>query len=698
MTRFLVALAWGLLVSSAAQAEVSGRVVDAERTAVPGAEVSDLESGSQATTAEDGTFILEASKAPVRLRISKPGFRDLVVEIPTGTQEPARIEIHRLEFSGSEVTVSAGLVARTQAPRTLAASTLFVEDAAPGASTVSELASEVAAVSENGQGGLFQVVSVRGISGSRVRLLVDGIRIVGERRAGASASFVDPSLLGALEVVRGPSSSFYGSGALGGVLHLVPRSFEAATATLGYGTEGNQGLASFGWGSSETGWSLGLAHRRAGKSQTPGGQALNTGFRQTSATASKLWSQPNAKLRLLSSWGRDIGKSNADFPQEVTLYPEERHLILGFTTTARLGWRFDANLHPNDLETLGIAADGSTALVKNRALDFGLALGREWQHRDELHGRYGLEAFGRRGVRADELRVSAEGEEASFRTLDDGSLDELGIFSSLLFTGRRLSLEAGGRATWTRQKSGTGAAREDSAGSAFVGASLPLGDRTEVVVNVGTGLRFPSLSERFFSGTTGRGRVVGSPDLDPERSLTSDLGFRWFGPKHHLAIYGFRNAIDDYIERVEIEPGLRSFRNLTRGTLEGLELDALFRVAGAWRLTLQGHRIRGRSDTGDPLADIPPDRLAIGVHGRSGAWGLSGRWQFRWAKRDPAGGERAIGGGHLVSASVQRSLPRGIELQATLINLLDEEIFLSADDLATQAAGRAWALQLTWRG
>jgi len=42
-------------------------------------------------------------------------------------------------------------------------------------------------------------------------------RIVAERRAGATASFIDPLLLGVVNVVRGPYSSYYGSGALGGV-------------------------------------------------------------------------------------------------------------------------------------------------------------------------------------------------------------------------------------------------------------------------------------------------------------------------------------------------------------------------------------------------------------------------------------------------------------------------------------------------
>ena len=85
---------------------------------------------------------------------------------------------------------------------------------------------EIPGVSQNGQAGLFQVFSVRGVSRQRVLTMLDGVRLTSERRAGVSASFVDPLLLGELDVLRGPASTYYGSGALGGALQMLPRSFE----------------------------------------------------------------------------------------------------------------------------------------------------------------------------------------------------------------------------------------------------------------------------------------------------------------------------------------------------------------------------------------------------------------------------------------------------------------------------------------
>ncbi|MFN2240589.1 MAG: TonB-dependent receptor plug domain-containing protein, partial [Thermoanaerobaculia bacterium] len=52
---------------------------------------------------------------------------------------------------------------------------------------------------------------IRGLSGGRTLILVDGARVSTERRAGASASFIDPFGIASVEVSRGPGSVAYGS-------------------------------------------------------------------------------------------------------------------------------------------------------------------------------------------------------------------------------------------------------------------------------------------------------------------------------------------------------------------------------------------------------------------------------------------------------------------------------------------------------
>ncbi|MEO1474777.1 MAG: TonB-dependent receptor plug domain-containing protein, partial [Pseudomonadota bacterium] len=59
--------------------------------------------------------------------------------------------------------------------------------------------------------------SLRGLSGQNVLILLDGAR-QSFTSAHDGRFFVDPELIGTAEVVRGPASALYGSGAVGGVL------------------------------------------------------------------------------------------------------------------------------------------------------------------------------------------------------------------------------------------------------------------------------------------------------------------------------------------------------------------------------------------------------------------------------------------------------------------------------------------------
>ena len=65
--------------------------------------------------------------------------------------------------------------------------------------------------------------SIRGLTGQRVLVLVDGTPMNSARGNGPHSSLVDPSQVERIEVVRGPSSVAYGSDALGGVINIITR-------------------------------------------------------------------------------------------------------------------------------------------------------------------------------------------------------------------------------------------------------------------------------------------------------------------------------------------------------------------------------------------------------------------------------------------------------------------------------------------
>lgn len=690
-----------LALAAPARAEVSGTVVTGDGVPVEGARVEAVDAGRFATTGRGGGFSFPELDPPALLLVTHPRFDDRAVEVPAEPGGPVAITLVPRQEVFDEITVSATRdAAGAFQPVSVAATSVKPEERPAPPSTLQEVIEAVPGVAENGQGGLFQTYSVRGIAGQRVMNLLAGARLVTERRAGVAFSFVDPLLLGTVDVVRGPSSSYYGSGALGGVIQAFPERFGRLRLATGYAAAGDEHYQMAGWGAG--GWSLGVAHRERRDAETPDGERLFGRFEQWSGVLERIWEvgeETSLELVVVPSAGRDVGKPNVEFPERTTLYPTENHLVASLTARKPGSYRLNVWAHPNELETRVTAGgvDGPVqATVDNEAADFGVNAQWELTLSGELSGRFGLDWFGRRGVTATEETFGPGGRVVDRRTTLDGSEDEAALYGALRRSVGRATVEAGARFTYLTQDNAGFASQDDTAWAGFAGVTVPLAAGFELTGNLGTGLRFPSLSERFFTGTTGRGEVISNVDLDPERSVSADAGVRYYGDRLFVAAYAFRNEIDDYIERIRLEPGVRTFVNLTSGTLTGVEVNGFVQATDALRLSWDGQAIDGEDDRGTPLADVPPDRVALQARWRRGRWALQGRLQHRFRKDDPGSGEKRVPSADILSAALSYELREGFRLSLTGSNLLDETYFPSADDQSVPATERSIGVGVTW--
>lgn len=688
---------FGALIALPLSAAVQGTVVTTDNRPVEGARVELADGSAFRITDAHGAFTFEGFEPPVAVRVIHPRFQALEGECCAEGGLPLVLLPKQAAYGEIVVTASREGSAGIQ-PVSVATSSISVEDRPAPAPSVVELAEGLPGVAENGQGGLFQAYSIRGTGGQRVLTLVAGTRIVAERRAGATASFIDPLLLGTVNVVRGPYSSYYGSGALGGVLEAVPRAFDGTTAELGWESQGDANYQMVGL--DLTGWSLGLARRASDGTETPDGLYLPSQFEQYSATVRKPWTLSSGlevDLLLAPSWGDDIGKPNQRYPARVTTYPEERHLV-GRVAIRRPGvWHLDLYAHPNSLDTEN-SRSTERSLVENQAIDFGFNLQRELTLPASFAARVGLDYFGRQGVQATETITDLTAGTTEELTTLDGSETDLAAYGSVRRSFGAVAAEVGGRLTWIGQANTGSATADDTAATGFLGLSMPVGKGVELVANVGTGYRFPGLSERYFSGSTGRDEIVANENLAPERSLTTDAGVRFFGSRLFAAVYLYSTAIDDYIERVELEPGVQTFVNLTSGTIEGVEVEGFYQATTGLRLELAGQLTESEADDGSPLAEAPADRITLGGTFVRDAWSAALRWQHRFDKDDPGPGEVAIEGADIVSASLRYSLRNGLAVTLFASNLLDETYLPTADELAVPAAGRSVGVGISWGG
>ena len=679
-----------------------GRPLAEARVSVPGTEVEDF------TTDATGRFELAGVGIPAVLLVEHPAFEAVSVNVASRDELEVMLAEPSFEL---EMEVYAERIGDSYSPHALSSTPIEPTDLAAPPATLSQIVTNVAGVSENGQGGLFQVVSVRGISGQRVLNLIERSRITSDRRAGVSNSFVDPTLIGEVDVQRGPASTYYGSGAIGGAVLLFPKRFDALEAALGVESQGSANFQSLGWGDGR--FSLGLARRASDDTKDADGNVRFDRFEQYSGVASGVVGSDRRQVQwtVLPSWGDDIGKPNADFPERATLYPRERHALLRAALAIEDRWRARVFLHPNELDTRVIQTT-SEELVENDAVDMGAGVEHSlFGSERKIDGRIGADWFGRRSVDAVETQFDLVGDEqARAQTLEDASSDELAIFTVINGEAGRVRIEGGARATYAQLSNRavppapvpsreTPVSEQDySLLAGFVGLAAPLGDQFVLRANLGTGVRVPSLSELFFVGATGRGQVIGNPFLDPERGYTSEIGLRVATSRLFLDATIYRSEIRDYIERVDVAPGVRSFRNLTSGTIDGIELDGLYRLTSATQLTFGGHLIDGTNDQGGALADIPPAQLRGGARFSSQLWRADGqlRWRSSMGLDDVGPGEAPIPEAWILDAAVARRLGDRLEARLWGSNLLDDLYWPSADDLAVPATGRSVGLSIAW--
>lgn len=122
-----------------------------------------------------------------------------------------------------------------------------------------------------------------------------------------------------------------------------------------------------------------------------------------------------------------------------------------------------------------------------------------------------------------------------------------------------------------------GELRENSSSlNGFMGISFRATEDLSIHINGSKKSRFPTLKE-FYSQTAGRD--LANPNLAIEKSINSELGFV-YQHSSEIMINGslFYNSIDDLINLVFLEGGLRQYQNIGKAEMKGAEIA--FRYIG----------------------------------------------------------------------------------------------------------------------
>lgn len=649
--------------------QVRGVVTDSAGLPLANARVVLAPTRRAATTDAAGTFLFRAVPAgEYHLDVSLIGYAPAHAEVvvPAGGEDI----FVRVEIAASPLALEGVLVTGTPGaadPLTVAQSATQIAgrefDRQLGA-TVAETLDREPGITSRYAGPATATPVIRGLTGERVVMLENGQR-TGDLSGSAPdhALSVDPLSATRLEVVRGPASLLYGSGALGGVVNVIGTDIATNVPSRVEGYVAGQG-ASVTPGGAATAQVLvplsdvlvasgRLGGRRMGAVRTGGGEVLpNTDL--TSATGNLGLGYVGERVSggaALNAHRFDYGVPFGHSHEEEGEGEEEEHEEhVGVDLT---GQRYELTVrgawNPSGRSIRGVNLAGSGQWYEHDEIEADGTVGTTFTLRTQtldvradndfglLRGTFGaaglLKQYEPTGEEA--LTPFARSSNLGLFVYQEAPLVPGGHQSELvphLQVGARfdhygIATEAGG------ERFGPARERTFRAFSGSVGVNVPLPQGVSIGASVARAFRAPSVEELFSNAlhaATGS-FDVGNPELSPEVNLGLEGLLRAHTRTVTALVSAYYNHIDDFIApRIVGDTVLTdeagSFRvPLNRfaqedASLVGVEGKVEVLAGRSVVVGARGDRVRGRFAGGDPLPFMPAGRLGGDVRWDDGTF------------------------------------------------------------------------------
>jgi outer membrane receptor protein involved in Fe transport len=721
-SRFVSALVL-VLATAAPVFAWQGRIVTTDGRPIAGATISILGRAGEAITDAEGRFVWRPDPTPPFeiLVIQSDGTYMKPVTVESLGDEPVTITVESLLSEAVTVSGSAPGIESTPGAGTTTLSGREVDVRQP--TNLMQAIENVAGVSQVSE-GQAAVPAVRGLARGRTLILIDGARVTSERRAGPSATYLDPSIVEGVDVARGPGSVAYGSDAFGGVISIRTRRVTPATplevrfaGTAGTGIPDRRLTGQISKGL-PAGSVLFAAHtREADDWDSPEGEVFNSGF-SDHGFLGRVEQQIGAGMISVgwqSDFGRDIERPRNNSRIVRFYYPyEDSHRFTGSYEVADLGGfkRMHVNTffgtygQRTDQDRFATATAGrSIERADIEAKDYGVRaygerlLGRARVEMGvDLNGRFGLEALD------DLITYDLAGNIASSQSnvsIEDAHRTDTGLYASIdTALTAVLSLGAGVRGDYVVTTNTGGyfgdLSTGNGGGSGYVALTAGSFGGFSTTLQVARGFRDPTLSDRYYRGPTGRGYITGNPELNPETSLQLDLSARYTTPRYRLAAFYYQYRIDDLIERYQTTIDNFFFRNRGRARIRGFEVEGQADLGAGFTVDLATQVAEGRSLDDDAyLDDVSPLNLTTVLRKSFGARAFAQARLAFFAEDDNYGPtERPVPGYTLLDMAAGYNISAPLELRIQARNLLNEEYLASQDVRTVSAPGRSASITL----
>lgn len=227
MKNFYLFLIVGFAMMANAQNKISGIVTDINNNPITNAIISLPEIHKETNTDKEGKFILtNLPQGNFKLIVSFVGYETQSKTIDlSGTEQNLTFVLVEAVTHMDEVIVS-NVFKRLQSQNVMKVEQENIKSLQQkGASTLIDGLATIPGVSQVSNGTSIGKPVIRGLSGNRVLVYSQGVRLENQQFGEEHGLGLNDSGVESVEVIKGPASLLYGSDALGGVLYFNPEKF-----------------------------------------------------------------------------------------------------------------------------------------------------------------------------------------------------------------------------------------------------------------------------------------------------------------------------------------------------------------------------------------------------------------------------------------------------------------------------------------
>ena len=566
MNKFIITLFIGFSVMLHAQNTISGIIIDSQNQPIKGVSVYAAELHKGTTTDENGKYtVTNLPNGKLKLTFVYVGFGTQNKTI-TNLQKENTLDIvlEETAFQMDEVIVSTAFN-KIQSQNVMKVEHESIKSLQQkGTSTLIEGLATIPGVSQVSTGTSIGKPVIRGLSGNRVLVYSQGVRMENQQFGDEHGLGLNDSGIETVEVIKGPASLLYGSDALGGVLYFNPEKFaEANTFKANFSqklfsnTLGSN--SSLGLKTSTDNWKFlvrGNSTTHSDYRIANGDRVTNTRYNETDFKTGIGYGNAKFSSILRYNYNKlDLGIPENGIAEQTsskkTTFPKQGV----FNNLLSLNTVFFFQNSKLDVDLGYIAND------RSEFTDSDVASLRMKLKTFNYDAKYHLPKLGKFetiiGIQGMSQTNTNFGEEF---LIPDAATNDFGIFGTGNYEWKSNVLQAGIRFD-NRKISSEAQGIEGSAGSfeainkTFNSFNASLGYKTDLAedltlrLNVASGFRAPNLAELTSNGVhEGTNRYeTGNSNLKTEQNVQTDVNLEYKNSHFEFFANGFYNHINNYI-------------------------------------------------------------------------------------------------------------------------------------------------------